>query len=97
MAFNLRLPADFRRARWKVKIRNKETREPPHLTIIRGTQAWRINLRTAEFMDEEPDPSVVPNEVVDFIKEEQTWQRLCSNWDAMYPTKPVFGRDEDQE
>jgi len=53
------------------------TREPPHVTVIRGTDAWRINLRTGEFMDAKPDPSDVPNEVIGLIKEEESWQRLC--------------------
>lgn len=97
MAFNLRLPDAVRKARWKVKIRDKETREPPHLTIIRGTDAWRLNLRTGEFMDEKPDPSDVPNEIIDLINEEETWQQLCDEWDAMYPDNPVSGEGETEE
>jgi hypothetical protein len=91
------LPDAVRKARWKVKIRDKETREPPHLTIIRGTDAWRLNLRTGEFMDEKPDPSDVPNEIIDLINEEETWQQLCDEWDAMYPDNPVSGEGETEE
>jgi hypothetical protein len=54
MAYALPLPAALRQARWKVKIRDKETREPPHVTIIRGTDSWRIDLRTGQFMDAAP-------------------------------------------
>ncbi len=97
MAFNLRLPDAVRKARWKVKIRDKETREPPHLTIIRGTDAWRLNLRTGEFMDEKPDPSDVPNEIIDLINEEETWQQLCDEWDAMYPDNPLSSEGETEE
>lgn len=97
MAFSLRLPDAFRRVRWKVKIRDKETREPPHVTIIRGTDAWRINLRTGEFMDDKPDSSDVPNGIIEFIEEEETWQQLCDEWDAMYPNHPVSGDDENEE
>jgi len=39
MAFALTLTTALKRARWKVKIRDKETREPPHVTILRGTKA----------------------------------------------------------
>ena len=67
----MRLPDAFRKDRWKVKIRDKETREAPHVTIIRGTEAWRINLRTGEFMDGQPDPSDVPSEIIDYIEEER--------------------------
>jgi hypothetical protein len=93
VAFNLRLPDALRKARWKVKIRDKETREPPHVTIIRGTEAWRINLRTGEFMDADPDPSDVPRAIVELIHEEAAWQRLCDTWDDMYPGNPVSGDD----
>ncbi len=79
MAFNLGLPDALRKARWKVKIRDKETREPPHATIIRGTEAWRINLRTGQFMDSKPDPSEVPSEIIDIITEGNTWRQIESD------------------
>lgn len=97
MAFNLRLPDALRKARWKVKIRDKESREPPHVTIIRGTEAWWINLRTGQFMDAQPDPSDVPSEIIGLIKAEDTWQRLCDEWDHMYPDNPVSGDNENEE
>lgn len=97
MAFNLKLTAALRKARWKVKIRNKETREPPHVTIIRGTDAWRINLRTGEFMDAEPDPDEVPTELVALIQDEETWQQLCDEWDGMYPSNPISGDEGEEE
>lgn len=91
MAFNLRLPDFLRKARWKVKVRDRESREPPHVTIIRGTKAWRISLRTGEFMDDEPDPDEVPLELLEFVEDETTWQRLCAAWDELYPENPVAG------
>lgn len=96
MAYTLPLTAALRKARWKVKIRDKETREPPHVTIIRGTDAWRIDLRTREFMDDDPDPAEVPEELIELITGEETWQRLCDEWDRMYPTNPVAD-DESEE
>ncbi len=89
MAYTLPLTDALRTARWKVKIRDKETREPPHVTIIRGTDAWRIDLRSGEFMDGEPDPSAVPADLLDLIEEEATWQQLGDEWDQMYPNNPV--------
>jgi len=94
MAFNLRLSAAFRAARWKVKIRDKETVEPPHATILRGTHAWRIDLRTGQFMDASPDPAEVPGELLEFIRAGETWQQLAAAWDQMYPNNPVFGTEE---
>lgn len=93
MAYNLRLSAALRRARWKVKIRDKETREPPHVTIIHGTDAWRIDLRSGEFMDSSPDPSVVPTAIVDTIKTPRNWKTIRSKWDEMYPDNPVASQE----
>jgi hypothetical protein len=87
MPFELPLPGRLKQARWKVKIREKESREPPHVTILRGTQAWRINLRTGQFMDSQPNPDDVPQDVLDQIR--QHWQRLCDEWDRKYPRNRV--------
>jgi hypothetical protein len=95
--FELSLPEAFRRARWKVKIREKETREPPHATILRSTQAWRINLRTGEFMDRQPDPADVPAELLDHVRSEPVWKSLCEAWDEKYPTNPVRGEEEQDD
>lgn len=94
MPFELPLPSPLRKARWKVKIREKETREPPHVTILRGTRAWRINLRTEAFMDRLPEPGEVPQEVLDFVKATANWQQLCDEWDKKYPNNPVHQQDD---
>ncbi|MFO0867342.1 MAG: hypothetical protein U0935_00200 [Pirellulales bacterium] len=96
MAYTLPLTDALRKARWKVKIRDKETREPPHVTILRGTDAWRIDLRSERFMDDEPDPAEVPVELIELIKDKTTWQQLCNQWDEMYPNNPV-SEDENEE
>ena len=97
MPFDLPLPANFSRARWKVKIREKESREPPHATVLRATEAWRIDLRTGEFMDCQPDPSEVPPELIEFIKAHANWRRLCEAWDMKYPTNPVQSNEGAEE
>lgn len=89
MPFDLHLPAALRKARWKVKIREKETREPPHVTILRRTKAWRINLRTGQFMDEQPDPGEVPSALLRHIHAPENWNQLCVAWDRKYPDNPV--------
>jgi len=93
MAFSFPLPAALKNARWKVKIRDKETREPPHVTIIRGTEAWRIDLRTGRFMDDDPDPSDVPAKLIELILMPANWLQLCEMWDVMYPNNPVAGQE----
>jgi len=96
MAYNLPLKDALKKARWKVKIRDKETREPPHVTIIRGTDAWRINLRTMAFMEDVPDPSKVPAELIEYITGDEAWQQLRDKWNEMYPENPVED-DESEE
>ena len=96
MAYSLPLTAALRKARRKVKIRDKETREPPHVTIIRGTDAWRIDLRTGAFMDGSPHPSEVPDELVELIKAAATWRNLCDEWDRIYPDNPVAGEENEE-
>lgn len=97
MPFDLRLPVIFRKARWKVKIREKESREPPHVTILRDVQAWRIDLRTGEFMDRQPDPSEVPPELVAHIRRTENWRVLCEQWDCKYPSNPVISQETSEE
>jgi len=80
-----------------VKIREKENREPPHVTILRGTRAWRINLRDGEFMDRTPDPEEVPSDLLEHVKREENWQVLCAEWDRKYPANPVAQGGDDVE
>jgi len=67
MPFSLPLPDSLRHQGWKVKIREKERVEEPHATVIRGKQVWRFGLRSLGFLDADPDPRHVPQEVVDAI------------------------------
>ena len=89
MAVELRLPNDLKQAGWKAKIQDKERLEPPHVSILRRTDKWRINLRTGEFMDRRPDPAEVPQGLLDFLDDH--WEWACDTWDEMYPDNPVEG------
>ena len=51
MPYELRLTKALRARGWKVKIRDAERLEEPHLTILRKREAWRVSLRTAEFLE----------------------------------------------
>lgn len=95
MPFELSLPAEFSQSRWKAKIREKETLEPPHVTLLQRTQAWRINLRTGEFMDRQPDPSEVPEALIEFLKGDEVWKQLCEAWDRKYPGNKVGGASDE--
>ena len=92
MPVKLPLPVRLRRARWKVKIQEKESREPPHVSILRGTNKWRINLGTRAFMDRRPQSSEALQDVIDIIQ--ANWEWLCQQWDAKYPDNPVEGGED---
>ena len=78
-----------------MKIRDKERLEPPHVSLIRGTRTWRVDLRSGEFLDREPDPSEGPQALIDEVK--ARWTDLLAGWDAMYPENPVEADDNDDE
>lgn len=87
MAKGFELPERFVRAGWKAKIRDRETTEPPHVTILFKTLAWRINLRTRAFMDRRPPAREVPREVVDAVLE--NLGAIIEVWNELYPHNPV--------
>lgn len=94
MAYSLKLPPQLEK-QWAVKIRDRERVEPPHVTILRGKRAWRRDLRTGEFMDEEPDPKDVPEDLLKEVND--NWDVLCTKWDEMYPENPVHSEEDDDE
>src|SRR5947209_1894869 len=97
MAFDLPLSRQLAKAGWKVKIRDKERLEDPHVTIIKGTICWRLNLRTRKFMDAGSKWKDIPEQLQSTIDAEANWNRLCQAWDAMYPNNQVEGEEEDDD
>ena len=96
MAFSFPLPPQWTAQGWKLKIRDRERLEPPHVTLLLRTRAWRWNLRAGGFMDTIPDPRDVPQELVNLIVE--SLAVLRAQWDAMYPENPVSPpEDEDHD
>ena len=96
MAFSLRLPRLLAKMRWKVKIRDRERVEDPHITIIHGTQVWRVCLRDGRFMDGGSWKDM-PDGLQEAVRD--NWERLRTAWDGMYPHNLVRGDegcDEDQ-
>jgi hypothetical protein len=76
---------------WKLKIRDKERLEPPHVSVLNGSRCWRYGLREHAWLDKEPPPKQVPPEVVGTIHER--FGDICSAWDRMYPHNPVSSKD----
>ena len=90
MAVEIALLAPWDSRGWKAKIRDRERVEPPHVTILYKTAAWRVCLRTIEFLDRIPDPKEVPDEVLRDIQAKLP--ELRAAWDRMYAENPVFSR-----
>jgi len=93
MPYNLQLPKKLRKL-WKVKIQDREALyEEPHVTIWRKDQKWRYSLRNRRFLDPQPDPSEVPDEIAELI--EAQIEELTRQWDERFPQNPVAGEEDD--
>lgn len=75
---------------WKIKIRDRERVEPPHVTILFKTTAWRWGLRERQFLDADPDPSAVPLALVQHLG--TLLPQLVAAWDKLYPHNKVSSR-----
>lgn len=91
MVYELSIPEVQKGRGWKVKIRNLERTEDPHVTILWKNYSWRYNIRDSGFMDREPDPREVPDDVVAYIEEHL--QELRDEWDKKHPENPIESRD----
>lgn len=93
MPYELDLPPAWKSQRWKVKIRDRERLEPPHVTILHKTREWRLGLRDGEFLVP-PGGSWrdIPDEVRNAIR--AAWGELQAEWNRMYPGNPVAGVEE---
>lgn len=90
MAFVLKLPSLWESRGWKAKIRDRERVEPPHVTILFKTKAWRLALRNGQFLDKEPDPKDIPQEVIESVR--ARFALLGAQWDRMYPENPILSK-----
>ncbi len=95
MPFALTLPEPAASRGWKAKIRDRERLEPPHVTILHKTRAWRFDLRSGTFLDREPDPKDIPEEVVGAVR--SNLEVLRQEWDRMFPENLVFSTEDDDE
>jgi hypothetical protein len=96
MPFDLPLPRKLKAEGWKVKIREKERVEPPHVTIIHKADEWRLGLRDKQLLVppggriKDIDPMVI--QVI-----EEHWEALIAAWDAKYPENPVSGAEDEED
>lgn len=89
MSCSFPLPQPYRSQGWRAKIRGWERTEPPHVTLMRKTQAWRLGLRDLEFLDRRPDPSDVPAGVLAYLRRCTVRCAVARAWDDLYPHNPV--------
>ena len=89
MPYNAKISKQFKNAGWKVKISEKETCEPPHMTICFKTKRWQINLRSLDFMDKSPDPSDVPQKLIEEVLDKEFINEIQKEWDKKYPKNPI--------
>jgi hypothetical protein len=94
MAFLLELPAPLDSQGWKVKIRDKERLEPPHVTILHKRQQWRLGLRDGAFL---APPGGTWHDIDAGVRDaiESQWRLLCDQWDRTYPGNPVSQGHDD--
>ena len=96
MPYELPLPRRLKGEGWKVKIRDKERVEPPHLTVMHADDEWRLGLRDKRLL-------VPPGGRMRDIDErvmriiEDHWAELIDAWDARYPENPVSSVDDEDE
>jgi hypothetical protein len=95
MAYELRLEEGIRKAGWKVKIRDKEILESPHVTIFSKSRVWRLCLRTGEFLDAGDSWRQIDSQVRRAVTE--NWQSICDAWDELYPENPVQSANDDED
>lgn len=93
MPYVVALPEKYAKQGWVAKIRDRERLEPPHVTVMHKTRKWRWDLRELRFMDLEPNPRLVPREIVGVLRNKHA--ELVSAWGEKYPENPVESPEED--
>jgi hypothetical protein len=96
MPFELPLPKKIKKQGWKVKIREKERVEPPHVTIMHKADEWRLGLRDRQLLVP-PGGKIkdIDPEVMGIIDE--GWEQLQEAWDAKYPENPIASAEGEEE
>jgi len=94
LAFSLDLPEPLGSEEWKVKIRDKERLEPPHVTIFPKRHEWRLGLRDGTFL---VPPGGSWTEIDERVRGaiDANWQLLRHQWDRAYPANRVSTEEDD--
>jgi hypothetical protein len=95
LPFALRLPEPWASRGWKAKIRDRERLEDPHVTILYKTSAWRFDLRSERFLDKDPSPRKIPEQLLGAVRAKLGLLR--QEWDRMFPENRVFSQEREDE
>lgn len=95
MPFELPLPKKLRAEGWKVKIREKERVEPPHVTVMHKAGEWRLGLRDKR-LPVPPGGRIKDIDAAVWRIIEEHWGRLKEERDARYPENPVSSAEEEE-
>ena len=96
MPYELLLPRKLKAQGWKVKIREKERVEPPHVTVLHNEDEWRIGLRDKELLV--PPGGRLKDIDVEVMRTiEKNWEQLKKAWDAKYPENPISSAEDGNE
>lgn len=82
MPFELEIGEVLKSEGWKIKIRLKERNEHLHVTVMKKTKVWRINLRDFTFVDDIAPMKELPSFIKGIIRENICLLR--SEWDDLY-------------
>jgi hypothetical protein len=87
------VPEPWKSRGWRLKIRDRERLESPHVTFIFKARSWRLGLREGVFLDREPDPDEVPVDLVVHVLKDLA--PYYAAWDELYPHNPVVRTEND--
>jgi len=95
MPHELLLPEPWTSQGWKVKIFDVEGPEEPHVTVRFRARAWRVSLRSGNFLDREPPGRDVPEEIVSNVRDNLA--ALVTAWDTLHPSNVVKSPEPEAE
>ena len=95
MPYELPLTEPWASQGWKAKIFDVEGPEEPHVTVRFRVRAWRISLRSGDFLNSDPPRRDVPDGVVSYVHEHLP--ALVTVWDRMQPHNLVRSPEPEAE